>query len=282
MRAIRPIRDPANRSPERLEYHYLVERELADRLRRADREERTRLYGEVYDELFRRVEDHPQLVLKADPALRAAWVRSEAAWLRRRLAPGLAFLEVGAGDCALSLEMCAFADRVYAIDVSAAIAESERTPPNFSLLITDGREIPVRGGSVGLAYSNQLMEHLHPDDAREQLENILSALAPGGAYVCLTPNRLGGPHDISAIFDDVPTGFHLHEYTTGELRALMRSVGFSRVSALARVRHHAIELPAAAVVGLERAIEPLAPAHRRRAARLPVVRNVIDAVVAYR
>lgn len=282
MPKIRPIRDPAGRTPERLEHHYAVERELAQRLRDASREERTRLYGEAYDELFRRVEDHPQLVIKADPAMRAAWVRTEAAWLRRRLLGGLAFLEVGAGDCSLSLEMCAFASRVYAIDVSAAIAGDTPTPPNFELLITDGRAIPVPAGSVGLAYSNQLMEHLHPDDAREQLENILRALAPGGAYVCVTPNRLGGPHDISAIFDDEPHGFHLCEYTTGELRSLMLDVGFRRVRALARVRHLALEGPAWPVVEVEHGLEHLSPARRRRAAGLPVVRNVFDAVVAYR
>jgi hypothetical protein len=47
------------RSPERLRLHYEVERELSDRLRAASAEERATLDGEVYDELFRRVEDHP-------------------------------------------------------------------------------------------------------------------------------------------------------------------------------------------------------------------------------
>jgi hypothetical protein len=31
------------------------------------------------------------------------------------------------------------------------------------------------------------MEHLHPEDAFEQLRNIIRALAPGGRYVCITP-----------------------------------------------------------------------------------------------
>src|SRR3712207_6241441 len=49
------------RTPARVRHHYEVERELADRLRRAGPGERLRLYSEVYDELFRRVPDHPQL-----------------------------------------------------------------------------------------------------------------------------------------------------------------------------------------------------------------------------
>ena len=73
------------------------------------------------------------------------------------------------------------------------------------------------------------MEHLHPDDAFEQLENIYRALTPGGVYICVTPNRLSGPHDISSLYDEVATGFHLKEYSISELHSLFRRVGFSRI-----------------------------------------------------
>lgn len=276
------MKDPAGRSPERLRYHYEVERELSDRLRRATREERDVLYSEVYDELFRRVEDHPQLVLRSDPGARAAWVQSESRLLRRYLPARGAFLEVGAGDCALSLAMAPYASQVYAIDVSAEIAGREAFPSNFELVISDGREIPVPPGSVGLAYSNQLMEHLHPDDAAEQLRNIATSLQPGGAYICVTPNRLSGPHDISVLFDDVPRGFHLREYTTGELRSLFLASGFRRVDAFARVKRWGAQVPAAPVIALERALDRLPADLRRRGARLPLVRNAFDAVIAHR
>ena len=58
------------RSPERLQAHYEIERELADRLRMSRREERGSLYGEIYTELFARLPDHPQH--KADPEKRRA------------------------------------------------------------------------------------------------------------------------------------------------------------------------------------------------------------------
>jgi len=279
---VREQPDPAGRSQERLRFHYEVERELSDRLRQAGREERAALYPQVYDELFQRVEDHPQLVLKQDPAERTERMRAEAALLGKHLKPGGSFLEIGAGDCALSLAMAPHAGRVYAIDVSAEIAETQQTPANFELLLTDGREIPVAPGSIDLAYSNQLMEHLHPDDAAEQLRNIAAALAPGGVYICETPNRLSGPHDISARFAEVPLGFHLCEYTTGELRSLFRAAGFRRVAAFARMKRFAAELPAAPVVGIEHLLDRLPPAWRRRGARLPLIRNALDAVIAHR
>ena len=87
-----------------------------------------------------------------------------------------------------------------------------------------------------LAFSNHLMEHLHPDDATEQIQNVNNALAPGGIYICTTPNRILGPHDVSAYFDDIAKGFHLKEYTNAELANMMEAAGFSKVRVLLRGR----------------------------------------------
>jgi len=102
------------------------------------------------------------------------------------------------------------------------------SPKNAELIISDGVNIPVPRESIDVAYSNQLMEHLHPDDAVEQLGNICEALALGGIYICGTPNRLVGPTDVSAGFDRVSTGFHLKEYLPTELSRIFSQAGFSR------------------------------------------------------
>jgi hypothetical protein len=57
-------------------------------------------------------------------------------------------------------------------------------------------------------------------------------LKPGGKYLCLTPNRLSGPHDVSRGFDAVATGFHLKEYTFSELASLLEESGFERITPL--------------------------------------------------
>src|SRR6266436_5126674 len=54
-----PIMRGELRSEAQLREHYLIERELADRLRCAGPAERRTLYPLVYDELFRRVPAHP-------------------------------------------------------------------------------------------------------------------------------------------------------------------------------------------------------------------------------
>jgi SAM-dependent methyltransferase len=266
-----------DRSPERLRAHWDIERELADRLRSASRDERTALYGTVYDELFRRVPDHPQLVWAANPEQRRAEAARAAALVRQFLPPGGVFLEIGAGDCSLSLSLCPHARRVYAVEVSREIASVDSPPDNFELLITDGRSIPVQHGTVDLAYSNQLMEHLHPDDAIEQLAQISATLRPGGRYICLTPNRLLGPGDISMYFEeDVARGFHLREYSNGELRDVMRRSGFARVDVLGTLRGRAKALPIWSFLALERVFEVLPRTLRRRLKRTKLVRKALS------
>jgi len=269
--------DPSGRSPERLRAHYEIERELAQRLLSAQRAERRSLYREVYDELFRRVPDHPQHTRAADRALEQRILAGQEQIVRSFLGPGETFLEVGAGDCRLSLLLCAHAGAVRAIEVSPEIAHGDRRPDNFELLLTDGTSIPVPAGSVDLAYSNQLMEHLHPDDAEDQLRNIFRALAPRGRYVCLTPHRLVGPSDISAFFsDETPRGFHLREYTTAELVAICRRAGFARVRVVAVLPSAVLALPAGPFLALEQLALHLPRRARLQVKRWRVVRKLLS------
>jgi SAM-dependent methyltransferase len=232
-----------SRSEERLRAHYAIEKELAERLRRASREERRVLYTTLYDELFRRVPDHPQLARKRDAKMQAETIQARTL-LKPFLRPDSVYLEIGPGDCALAREVAAEVRQVYAVDVSEEIAGGSSLPGNFELALSDGCTIPVPEGSINVAYSDQLMEHLHPDDALEQLRNIHRALAPGGVYICLTPNRLSGPHDISRYFEDErATGFHLKEYTATELLRIFRTTGFSKVRMLAGAKGIYLPLP---------------------------------------
>jgi hypothetical protein len=108
--------------------HYELERRLADRLRHAGREERSRLYREVYNELFRELPDHPQLRKKQDPARRAMEVASERQLLARFVGSDSTLLEIGAGDCALSFAMAKVAKTVLAVDVSDEITRGVDPP----------------------------------------------------------------------------------------------------------------------------------------------------------
>lgn len=249
--------------------HYEVEKELANRLRRADKEERGLLYTTVYNELFRRVPYHSQLARKADATAQAMEVARQFGLLKHFLNPNTTYLEIGAGDCGLAFKVAGQVKQVYAVDVSDEITKSATQPANFSLIISDGSSIPVPAESVQVAYSQDLMEHLHPDDVLEQLGNIYRALAHGGIYICITPNRLCGPHDISRYFDEVATGFHLKEYTNTELAALFKQVGFTQVWVVLSYKGRVLSplLPSTPFVWLESLLQKLPRSLRRKLAQ---------------
>jgi SAM-dependent methyltransferase len=220
------------RTPAQLREHYDIERELADRLRSATKEERRTLYNVVYDERLQRIPHHPMLTRPRDPTARNSAVMRQMRLLSPFIRADTVFLEVGPGDCTLAMEVAKRTKKVYAVDVSdEGLVRDVVRPENIELSLSDGISVPVLPNSIDVAYSNQVMEHLHPEDAQEQLCNIYNTLVPGGLYICRTPNRLSGPWDISRYFDTVATGLHLKEYTITELAETLRLVGFSRVNA---------------------------------------------------
>ena len=266
------------RTRDELKHHYEVEKSLANRLREASPADRGQLYGLVYNELFRRLPNHPQLTRKQDEASQQAAVDERWTLVKRFLRPETVFLEVGAGDCSLSRRAAERVAKCYALDVSREILA--KSACNMEAVLSDGCSVPIPADTVTVAYSYQVMEHIHPDDAREQLHNIIAALAPGGKYVCVTPNRLNGPHDISQFFDDVAQGLHLKEYTVTELVELFRRVGFQRVDAYVGFSHRYFRMPVWILTALERLLGWVPARLRRRIGNLRGVQNLLFVSVA--
>ena len=270
------------RSEDQLREHYVIERELADRLREASRAERRVLYSLVYAELLQRVPHHPLRTSARDAAYVADRQRETERVLRfleRFISLRTRFLEVGAGDCTLALKVSDLAEHVVAVDVCDQVCGAER-PCNFALVLSDGCSIPVPAGSIDVAFSNQMMEHLHPEDAREQLVNIFRSLAPGGTYVCITPNRLYGPRDVSGYFDPIATGLHLREYSAREIREMLLAVGFERVDFYIGARGWYARCPGWAVSSLETLLEALPAGVRKQVADTALVRAFLGVRVA--
>lgn len=270
------ISDTYSSNLEQIKEHYELEKSLANRLLNSTKQERQYLYTSLYDELFTKITFHPQLSVKADPTA-AAWIVAQRMQLIENfLNSELIFLEIGPGDCTLSLEIAKHVKKVYALDVSNEITKNLSLPDNFELIISDGCSVPLPENSVNVAYSHQLMEHLHPDDAVEQLQAICRALVPGGSYICITPNKLSGPHDVSQYFDEVATGFHLKEYLLSELYQLFRAAGFSKVSLYKSYKTTHLQIPLSSItmllfVAIESLLKVLPFSLRRKIASLPLL-----------
>ena len=259
------------RTEREIREHYDVEKELAHKLRNATKRERGKLYFSIYDELYRRVPHHPQLRKRNNSGLNDA-LRGRLKFIRHYIDSNTTFLEVGPGDCYLSIQIAALVKHVYAVDVSDEITKKAVFPGNLKLILSDGVSIPAPEESVDVAFSYQLIEHLHPDDAAEQLINLYRALKPGGIYICLTPNKLYGPHDISKHFDEESTGLHLKEYTNRELHQLFRNCGFDRIRVLAGARGSYLSIPPVLIFMLEHVLARLPFNIRRIIAGNPLFR----------
>ena len=136
---------------------------------------------------------------------------------------------------------------------------------NLHLVISNGLDIDVVPGSIDVAYSNQVMEHLHPDDIEPQLMSIRRALVSRGKYICITPNALTGPHDVSKFFDLVPKGFHLKEYRFVEIYEIFNRLGFSKIiTVFAHGRLH-LKAPIGLLVILEAFIDRMPERSRKSA-----------------
>jgi ubiquinone/menaquinone biosynthesis C-methylase UbiE len=255
----------------------VFETRIAQRLQAAGRNERKQLYGQVYEEYSAQFPEH--LPKDSKDAERIA--RYETSFLRRFLTPSTTMIEIGPGRCHLAFAVAPLVGKIYGVDVTEGINGAADIPDNFEFRQTDGVHMPFDNGSIDLVISNQLMEHLHPDDATDQLREIYRVLRRGGGYVCVTPSRVNGPHDCSAYFDDLPcpipegdyqaVGLHLKEYTTRELLALFAEAGFERVQTWIGARGHYVALPSPVIASVETVLRLIPAGRRKRSSVLSVV-----------
>jgi ubiquinone/menaquinone biosynthesis C-methylase UbiE len=196
------------------------------------------------------------------------------------LQPDTVMAEVGPGRCHLAFRLARHVEKIYGVDVARAYL-SDNAPDNFEFRLTDGIHMPFPAFSLDLVVSNQLMEHLHPDDALDQLREIHRVLKVGGAYSCVTPNRVNGPHDCSSYFDDLPcpmsggnyiaAGLHFKEYTSREMIELFRQAGFRSIWLYIGARGRYLRVPKWVPASVEAVVQGFPADWRKRSKLLSVI-----------
>ena len=86
----------------------------------------------------------------------------------------------------------------------------------------------IGDNSVDVVFSDQLIEHFHPEDTKLHFQLVHRILKVGGKYVFNTPHLLTGPHDISQYFSYESEGFHLKEWTYSEINGILMDLGYSK------------------------------------------------------
>jgi len=157
------------------------------------------------------------------------------------------------------LYMAQFVKKVVVMAISDKTITKDRSKGvnNFELVVYDGINVDMLQQRIDVVYSHQLIEHLHPEDAFMQLKSVLRVLGPGGKYICITPHRFSGPHDISKYFDRESTCFHLKEYTNEELYLLFKEAGFSKIEFVVRAKDKTMHFPCFIIISIEKLLGKL-------------------------
>lgn len=89
-----------------------------------------------------------------------------------------------------------------------------------------------------VALSDNVLEHLVPEDARLHLESIFQNLKTGGKLIIIMPNRLFSPWDITRIKDFSQSGRlkaeggHVNESTHIAMADQLKEIGFKKFSTI--------------------------------------------------
>ncbi len=211
---------------EQLLTHYRLEKELAARIMSASPAQRSAVSLAAYDELFRTITWHDGNITTDEHREKVA---ATYAPFTRLVGRDHDVLEIGCGNGVQMQALAPVNRRCVGIDISAEVLDHQALmPENVELVVADATDLSVFApDSFDVAFSSQLIEHLHPDDLPRHFSEVARVLRSGGRYVLETPHRLTGPHDVSYHFDEIATCFHLKEYSVGELLAMMRMSGFS-------------------------------------------------------
>lgn len=208
--------------------HARLEAQLADRLLSSTAAERPALFARTYSRLYAEL---PWLATTGETERFADWLDV--------LEPGSRVLEIGSGAGRLANFLAGNGYSCIATDVSEARdATAGQGAAGVIWRATDGGHLTEFEDKASFDHviSDQVVEHLHPDDMVVHLSTARELLVDGGSCVLRTPHQSAGPHDLSRVFGfDEPVFLHLREYSFGDIAALAREAGYAQCHAIVAV-----------------------------------------------
>lgn len=216
--------------------HWDLERALTRELLDSTPESRWETFERCYSQLYGEL-DWLNAFQGADSTLLPDYLYGD--WAALLGDPPLEVYEIGSGKGNLALYLAEKGFQVKGSEVTRQRGQRWIDEhPNLSWGVCDGVHFeefePL--DRYDAVISDQVIEHLHPDDLEAHFRSVLKILRPGGRYLMSTPHTAYGPMDVSRVFLlDEPHGMHLKEYTHAEILRALRRAGFSRVVAPLRL-----------------------------------------------
>ena len=213
--------------------HWELEKRLTKELLESNPENRWEIFERCYSMLYGELWWLNQFIGAGSTVLPSRRYKN---WVELIGQPPKNIYEIGSGKGEMMTYLASCGFKCKATEITRERGRkyvSEQ--PNLSWGISDGVHLeefePLN--SYDVAISDQVIEHLHPDDLYEHFKGVFSILSSGGKYIFRTPHRYIGPSDVSKVFKcDRPMGMHLKEYTYQELKELVEQAGFKDICAV--------------------------------------------------
>lgn len=189
--------------------------------------------------------------------------------LKQQAARGIngGFFELGFSSGVLLQQVASAGFRVGGLEVVEALVEQAKSrldsQHHSQLLHGDFRKQDLSGhvGQYSVVYWNDVFEHIPTDEIEDYLVVIRTLLKPGGKLVTITPNWHMRPSDVTVQFAPPRTeaiGFHLKEYTLGEIVGMLDAAGFRSVQVPSLISRNRIYFnPAVSLTRLKTLVEPV-------------------------
>jgi SAM-dependent methyltransferase len=210
---------------EEVKKHAALEGELTDALLASSAGDRAEVFSRAYSRLYSEISWLAATGGGHDGELWAGLLRQ-----------GASVYEIGSGAGNLINYLASRGFKCVGTDIASERSAVGRLgEPGVAWAVTDGVRLTqfATPGSYDYVISDQVVEHLHPEDAILHFREARDLLKPGGEYIVRTPNALLGPTDLSVIFDcEEPVFMHLHEFRIAELANIAKEAGFSHVRAI--------------------------------------------------
>ena len=228
------IPNEKNVSEQMILEHWELEKRLTKRLLNSTKENRWATFDECYSKLYGELYWLNTLI-NTENEFDSSEISKN--WVKLIGDPPKRVYEIGSGKGELISSLAKEGYNCKATEITMERGEKHvMKDPNLSWGISDGIHLEnfEKTNYYDIVISNQVIEHIHPDDLDEHLKGVFSILNKGGKYIFTTPHKFIGPSDVSRVFNcDEPIGMHLREYTYKELGDALFKSGFSNIKAVA-------------------------------------------------
>jgi len=110
----------------------------------------------------------------------------------KKFVKGKSVLEIGCGMGYGANYLSKFVSNIIAIDISKKCVmhcHTKHKIEKLNFLQASGLSVPLKDGSIDVALSFQVIEHIEPKKVKDYLSEVKRVLRDGGVFIVSTPNK---------------------------------------------------------------------------------------------